>query len=292
MLNRQKSLLYMIEKAGRPVTRLELTKWAFLLAHEMPSCGGNAFYQFLPYQRGPFSFCLYQEAGLLVRNGYLTDQDKTWHIVEDVQHPTAGLPRPVQEDAARVVDRFGNRSSGALRDYVYQRFPWFTVNSTVRRLQPRPIAPLGVYTLGYQGWLVDGFLDLLMRSGIQRIVDVRSNPVSRRYGFHKNTLHRLCEKVRIEYVHLPNLGIPSKLRQDLDTPSAYKVLFAEYERNIISREDATVERVASLVQDKPTALICMEADPSQCHRSRLAQAVARKTSLPVRDLGKRNAPGV
>ena len=58
MLNRQKCVLYLIERARRPVTHLELTAWAFLLAHEMPSGGGSAFYDFLPYQYGPFSFTL------------------------------------------------------------------------------------------------------------------------------------------------------------------------------------------------------------------------------------------
>ena len=34
VLNRQKCILRMIERSGRPVSRLELTKWAFLLANE------------------------------------------------------------------------------------------------------------------------------------------------------------------------------------------------------------------------------------------------------------------
>jgi hypothetical protein len=71
MLNRQKCLLLMAERAGRPVTHLELTKWAFLLAQESLSGGGPAFYDFLPYKYGPFSFTLFHEADHLVRNGYL-----------------------------------------------------------------------------------------------------------------------------------------------------------------------------------------------------------------------------
>ena len=37
MLNRQKALIYILEQAARPVSRMELTKWCFLLQREMPS---------------------------------------------------------------------------------------------------------------------------------------------------------------------------------------------------------------------------------------------------------------
>jgi uncharacterized protein (DUF488 family) len=284
MLNRQKLILKMIERAGRPVGHLELTKWSFLLAHETPSLGGASFYQFLPYHLGPFSFCLYREIAALVHDGYLADEGKAWRIVEDVKLPAGGLPPSVQEDAVGVVERFQDTPSNALLDYVYQRFPWFTVNSAKRRLQARPVAASAVYTVGYEGWLVDGFLDMLMRAGIQRVLDVRNNPVARRYGFHKGTLSRLCENVCIEYQHCPQLGVPREWRQGLGTSADYEALFARYEAVVLGREAAAVDRVAAMVIEKPTALMCMEADPARCHRSRLAEAVSRKTCLPVRHL--------
>ena len=285
MLNRQKCLLFMIERAGRPVTRFELTKWAFLLAHEMPSGGGTAFYQFLPYHYGPFSFCLYREAGALVQDGYLTEKDNFWCLVEDVPRPTADLPRRLLDDAARVVARFAEKKTGVLTDYVYEGFPWFTANSRIRRLCTRPAAPAAVYTVGYEGWQVDGFLNMLMRSGIRRLIDVRNNPVARRYGFHKSTLDRLCGRVEIEYVHFPQLGIRPELRRNLEGPADYEALFARYERETLPRETEAVNKVAGLMNGRPAALMCVEANPQRCHRSILAKAVARVASLPVRHLG-------
>jgi len=292
MLNRQKSLLYMMEQAGRPVTHLEMTKWAFLLAHETPSRGGAAFYQFLPYHRGPFSFCLYREMDGLVRDGYLVDDGKAWRIVHDVDRPTRDLPRPVRDDAARVVQRFRDKDSAALTDYVYRRFPWYTVNSVVRKLQPRPVASTAVFTVGYEGRLVDGFLNFLLRAGIQHVIDVRSNPVARRYGFHKCTLDRLCGKVQIKYSHFPQLGIPSDLRHGLETTSQYEALFSRYEADILPREGKVLAKVAALMTERPSVLMCMEADPSRCHRSRLASAVAGDTGLSVHHLGDRDETGV
>jgi len=285
MLNRQKSLLYMIEQAGRPVTHLEMTKWAFLLAHEMPSRGGTAFYQFLPYQRGPFSFCLYREVDGLVHDGYLADEDKAWRVVEDVERATGDLPHLVRDDAARVVQRFRDKDSASLTDYVYERFPWYTVNSTIRKLQLRPVAANAVFTVGYEGRLVDGFLDLLLRSGIRHLIDVRSNPVARRYGFHKRTLDRLCGKVQIRYSHFPELGIPSDMRKGISEAIEYEALFSRYETDILPRKRTAVAQVAALMEEGPAALMCMEADPARCHRSRLATWIARATALPVHHLG-------
>lgn len=282
----------MIEQAGRPVTHLEMTKWAFLLAHETRSHGGTAFYQFLPYQRGPFSFCLYREIGGLERDGYLVDEDKAWRLVEDVERPTGELPRPVRDDAARVVQRFRDKTSDALMDYVYQRFPWYTVNSSIRKSRPRPVGSVAASTVGYEGWLVDGFLDLLLRAGMQRLIDVRSNPVARRYGFHKRTLHHLCGKVRIDYAHFPQLGIPSDLREGVDTADQHTALLARYEDDILPREAKAVEQVAELMKDRPSVLMCMEGAPAMCHRSRLAKVISCATGLPLRDLGDAYETGV
>ncbi len=292
MLNRQNSVLYMIEQAGRPVTRLEITKWAFLLAHETPSRGGPSFYQFLPYHLGPFSFCLYREIGGLVSDGYLVDSGNTWDIVESIPRPTGALSRSVREDAAGVVERFRGKDADELIDYVYRRFPWYTLNSKVRKLRSRPVARPAVYTVGYEGRLVDGFLNLLLRAGVQRLVDVRSNPVARRYGFHKRTLAGLCANVQIGYVHLPELGIPSELRRGLRTAGQYGALLSRYEAEILPQAGKAMERAAALIAERASALMCMEADPAKCHRTRLAKAVAGATGLPVRHLGVRDEIGI
>jgi len=289
VLNRQKSLLCMIEKAARPVQHLELTKWAFLLAHETPSKGGRSFYQFVPYRLGPFSFCLYHEVGGLVRNGYLVDAEsdgrKTWWITGDVNRPTGDLRQGLPDDIARIVERFETTSTDALLDYVYERFPWFTVNSTKRKLQPRPVAASAVFTVGYEGRSVDGLLDLLMRAGINRVLDVRANPVSRRYGFHRRTLSRLCKNLQLEYVHFPELGIPSAIRRELQSPADYASLFLRYQRDALERKTGALDEVARMMAERPSVLLCMEADARRCHRGLLADAIAQRSGLRVQHLG-------
>jgi uncharacterized protein (DUF488 family) len=141
---------------------------------------------------------------------------------------------------------------------------------------------VAVNTEGYEGLTVDGFLDRLLRAGIHRILDVRNNPVSRRYGFYKSTLARLSERVGISYVHLPELGIQSEFRQELTMQDDYEALFREYRNTTLKTERSAIHRAASLISEIPSVLVCMEALPCQCHRSHLAEAISAETTSRVK----------
>ena len=186
--------------------------------------------------------------------------------------------------AARgIVKRFSGSRPTALIDHVYGRHPWFTINSKIRQAASRPVAQPAVFTAGYEGLLIDGFLNGLLKSGIARLIDVRHNPIARRYGFHKSTLDRLCGYLGIEYRHVPELGIPSEERQDLAEGGtvARKRLFDSYERTTLATQGRAIAAVAELVKEKASVLVCMEAKPCECHRSHLAKPVAAITGLPI-----------
>ncbi len=195
------------------------------------------------------------------------------------------LSKAVKLDVQRVVGRFCQEQVNRVVDYVYSKYPRFTVNSEKKKLAERFIASPAVYTAGYERLSIDAFLDRLIRNGVQRIIDVRNNPIARRYGFHKSTLSRLADRVKIQYVHLPELGIQSAFRQNLSSREDYDALLDRYERETIARETRSIDRVADLMMNEASVLVCMEADPQCCHRSRLAKSVSHKTGLPIRDLG-------
>ena len=287
MLNRQKALIELLRTARRPVLVTELTKWAFLLRAETASTGGSAFYDFVPYRFGPFSFALYHELRKLEREGWLTVRSSGRRSEVSLCSPAEDCQLKditVADDISHVIAEFGDLGHGELFDRVYEAHPSYTVNSEVRRLAKRPIAPLAVYTAGYEGRSVDSFLGLLVESGIRHLIDVRRNPIARRYGFHKSTLCRLCNNLDIDYTHLPMLGIASEQRRGLDR-SEYKPLFDNYERETLVEEADAVAKAAALVTRKPSVLVCMEACPQECHRSRLATKMAALTGLSVRNLG-------
>jgi uncharacterized protein (DUF488 family) len=287
VLTRQKIILSLLKGTEGLASKLALTKWAFLLAQETPSQGGETFYQFVPYHYGPYSFSLAQEISVLIRDGLIDEPDnKTWRLTQDGFRVATALPAAIERDIADIIRKHGATPLNKLIDSIYARYPWFTANSRKkqRRAQARPIAEPAVHTLGYEGSMVDGFLNKLVQAGIQCLIDVRNNPVSRRYGFHKSTLSRLCNYLEIEYHHFPELGIPSESRACLHVLPDYQKLFDRYQREMLPRQTTTLQKVAKILEGRPGALVCMEADPKFCHRSNLATVLSKHTGLPIRHL--------
>lgn len=146
MLNRQKAVLALLEQAGGSATRLTLTKWSFLLSQEAPNRGGNAFYGFVPYSYGPYSFSLHREVGSMVRDGLVEEPDgNTWRLSHAAYRMDPGLPPPLRSDVSFVIDEYGGQSGDQLLNSVYRRYPWFTVGKGPER---GTLGRLGVVGVG------------------------------------------------------------------------------------------------------------------------------------------------
>jgi uncharacterized protein (DUF488 family) len=142
-----------------------------------------------------------------------------------------------------------------------------------------------VYTIGYETTSIDAFLRELIWGGILRIVDVRSVAFSYTYGFSQKSLSHFCSKVGIEYVHLPNLGIPPAVRKTrLLTDESRQKLLDEYEKTVLPSKTGELEKAAQLITEKPSALMCVEADAEKCHRLRVARWLSRFTGLDIINL--------
>ncbi len=285
MFSRQRAILRLLENEGRTISRLRLVKLAFLISREAEA-PRTGVYEFLPYKRGPFSFTLYHDLRALETDGWVAETNHNIRLTQAPDLEAAFLDRDFLGRIDDISRRHRWMSTSALVDHVYADYPWFTMNSESihKRAVSRPKAAPAIYTVGYEGIMVDGLLDLLLRTGVQRLIDVRCNPIARRYGFHKSTLTSLCDDVGIEYLHFPSLGIPSAWRTDLDDRESYDRLFVRYEKEILPVQETSVAEVGRLVQQKPSALMCMEADHTSCHRSRLASMVSSQTGLAIKEL--------
>jgi uncharacterized protein (DUF488 family) len=137
-----------------------------------------------------------------------------------------------------------------------------------------------LFTVGYEGRELPELLAVLASAGVECVIDIRELPLSRRRGFSKTPLREALERAGIEYVHLRVAGNPyRKERHDLPR----EVLLAKYDAHV----DATPEVVATVVDSargRRAALLCYEAAPEECHRSRLAPRVAAALHCVVRDL--------
>ena len=287
MLMRQKVLINLIQQSGGRIRRLELVKLAFAYSQKAKNQSDSACYEFLPYRFGPFSFTLYHELDVLIRNEIIeAPDDHTLSIVRGKVSSAFLNDKETQLNIQAIVQQYGNQSTTKLIDAIYEQYPWFTVKSDIveKRKAKEPILPCAVYTAGYEGMQVDGFLNMLLRNGIKRLIDVRANPISRRYGFHKSTLSQICAKLSIEYHHRPEVGIPSTLRTELHDNEDYSRLFAQYESVILPQQETAISEIACLMMSVPSVLVCQEEDPKYCHRYRLAKHIAAKTQLKIDDL--------
>jgi uncharacterized protein (DUF488 family) len=136
-----------------------------------------------------------------------------------------------------------------------------------------------IFTIGYEATTMGEFLAALLEAGVERVIDVRALPLSRRPGFSKSPLRASLEEAGIEYVHLKALGTPSEGRT-----AARAGRHGDLERiyaGQLQLPEAIVqgEQMRDLATEKPSALLCYERDPAGCHRSLLLDAVARDAEV-------------
>jgi uncharacterized protein (DUF488 family) len=131
-----------------------------------------------------------------------------------------------------------------------------------------------IFTIGYEGATVSEFLAALQTAGIERVIDVRALPLSRRPGFSKSPLRAALEDAGIEYVHLKALGTPAEGRTAARA-GRHEDLKRIYAGQLeLPEAMAQSAQMLELALEKPTALMCMEREPAHCHRTLLLDAVA------------------
>jgi uncharacterized protein (DUF488 family) len=137
-----------------------------------------------------------------------------------------------------------------------------------------------LYTIGYEGQSVKSFLAVLKEHSIECVLDVRALPLSRKKGFSKNTLKKHLETHAIAYVHLPDLGSPKEVRDNVKATGDYKTFFEAMEKHLADQEEA-LEEACRHVQQSVCCLLCFEKDPQQCHRSLVAQKIKERTKNTI-----------
>lgn len=132
-----------------------------------------------------------------------------------------------------------------------------------------------IFTIGHSSHTWERFHGLIGLHGIECIVDVRSNPVSRWTHFNRHELSGLLEGVGISYRHFGD-----RLSGRLGNRPA------NYER--IARTSAFAEGiddVLALAAQRRVALLCAEYEPLECHRCLLvARNLAGQRRAPVSHL--------
>ena len=137
-----------------------------------------------------------------------------------------------------------------------------------------------LFTIGYEGISINEYIDKLLAHNIRVLIDVRSNPISRKPGFSKNAFRGHLLKAGINYVHIPELGVPSARRKNLGTEQSYRDLFRYYEKEILPSNLDSIEQIKDVIQQySRAALTCFEADHRSCHRHKITEYLYKEPTF-------------
>jgi len=139
----------------------------------------------------------------------------------------------------------------------------------------KPKHPEEILTVGHSNLEERPFLDLLAAAGVELIADVRANPRSRYEHFNRSALAGSLQAGGIGYAHLgeqlggrrdPAPGSPNDPLED--------GWFRGYADHMASDEFSEgLNRLRELARDQRVAVMCAEADWTQCHRRLIADAL-------------------
>lgn len=276
---RQRYLLDFIRQLDSGAFATDIQKLVFLDSQT----NSSAYYEFIPYKYGPYSFQLAEDIDTLCEKQFIVCDHSKYRSKEPLQLSLLCIP--------------SERGDMLIRK-VYEEYPYYAINSEIiKRLFPTSerirfvneknnLKKQGIelFTIGYEGRSLEAFINTLIQNDIRLLCDVRRNPLSRKFGFSKGKLQHILGTIGIEYVHIPEVGIDSSKRTTLKSFEDYELLFSDYEANIPMIK-GDLDRIASLLYyHKRIALMCYEKEPRFCHRHIIRDYIVQNYEVNCEDL--------
>jgi uncharacterized protein (DUF488 family) len=142
-----------------------------------------------------------------------------------------------------------------------------------------------VWTIGYERLLPEQLAAELRAAGVERVIDVRFRPQSRRPGMSKTRLGELLAAHGLAYEHRKALGTPPDLRHDFHKGRLEQARAGYRAHVLATAPDALAALGDELEQGPRTALLCLEEEPAVCHRRVLTELLReQRPHLDVVDL--------
>ena len=139
---------------------------------------------------------------------------------------------------------------------------------------------MSLFTIGYEGAVLDGVIAALTGAGVTHLLDIRAVASSRKPGFSKTLLGGTLAASGIKYTHLRSLGTPKPGRDAVrhgDVAAMHRIFRAHMETPEAQFGLAQARAAAAV---EPCCLLCFEREHTQCHRA----IVAEMLGGPVRHL--------
>jgi uncharacterized protein (DUF488 family) len=278
---RRKTILALLQLFDGQLDKIRLQKLLFLFTLKQT----KTEYDFVPYKYGCYSYSAKADLTTMVSKGLLAESQKHFAKLDKTDYLKLVKPEDLKH-LQQVKTEYGRMSANTLMKHTYINYPFYATRSEVAAdilddtelEKVKAAKPNGtktvLFTIGYEGISLEEYLVRLLKNDVKVLVDVRNNPLSMKYGFSKTLLKRYCESLGIKYVHIPEVGIQSDQRQELNTQADYDKLFTVYRnQNLTKTTKAQTEILNLLKENKRIALTCFEANICQCHRKHLAEAI-------------------
>jgi len=272
--HRQHFLLVLLELMGSRLSRMDFQKLLFLSQQETE----YRYYDFVPYHYGCYSFQAQSDVELLESRGWLQTSDKEIQLLEK---SAASMTRDELARISLFAKKYKNYRGNELVRYVYERYPYYAIHSKmakdvlntaaydaiIQTGNEMKSATKELFTIGYEGLSFEKYINQLIYHDVRLLCDIRNNPSSRKFGFSKGMLSRLLPKFDIKYTHIPELGICSESRKNLETESDYMQLFNVYRKTLPQKKEGLKRLNELFDQCKRIALTCFEKQHDLCHRN-------------------------
>jgi uncharacterized protein (DUF488 family) len=287
MYYRRKIILAILQRFGNKLGRTDFQKYLFLYSQGQEI----KHFDFVPYKFGCFSFQSYADNRAMIKYGQIEESEIAL-IKTDATDYISQLKLDDQIALEELYDGYGSKRGDDLLKLVYNKFPYYATKSEVasrilnhkefeivNQLKPK-YTEKKLFTIGYENKSIDTFLNQLYKNNISLLCDVRRNPKSMKYGFSKNQLSEHLERIGIQYLHFPELGIASDERKQAASYGAWTQLFNDYSKHISQSEVKSLNRIIDLLDsNNRIALMCFESDYCACHRHKLSQAIIHQGKL-------------
>lgn len=287
---RQKIALALLEAAGGELTKLDFQKLLFVFSKEYLD---KKSYDFVPYFYGCYSFQAQADMKTMQNYNLVSTEESSY--IKQAQYSFQSLLKPNDQVLMqKFLRNFSLRGDDLIR-YVYQKYPFYTVNSRIASKflpENKPANNIfydksGFFTIGYEGKTFEQYINELIENHVDILFDVRKNPFSMKFGFNKHMMKKSLENIGITYIHLPELGIESEKRTELNSIEDYQLLFDQYETEVLEQSDAAKKAMALLIkssQEKRIAITCFEKEITMCHRGRLVDFINRNDPLTIQHI--------
>lgn len=291
MYYRRKVILALIERFGGELKPTDFQKLMLVFTRRQQ----KPAFEFVPYKYGAFSFQVRADKQTMIKYGQLKDEKNWVFAAEESFIPQLKkTDRQILED---VWKHFNQLSTESLVKHTYKEFPFYATRSEiaekvldseelqlVEMARPNNLTKK-LYTIGYEGITAEEYMNKLYLKNIRLLVDVRKNSYSMKYGFSKSQLRGMCEKMGIRFMHIPELGIDSDKRKNLESVNDYEVLFNDYETKTLPEREEQLSSLNDLFKvHERIAITCFEKEHTSCHRHKISELLQKDYGVPIEHL--------